>query len=335
MRHALLEVLACPRCQSRLACLAETSAGGEVLSGSLECAPCGQRFPIVNGIPRFVPAENYAASFGLQWNRFRLEQIDSDNFTRQSEQRFFSETEWTSDWMKGKWLLEVGCGSGRFLEVASRAPAQVVGVDLSNAVDAARQTLASRPNVHLVQASIYDLPFRRGAFDGCYCIGVIQHTPDPGRSLQALAPVLQPGGRIAVTVYERGRWTRFHAKYLLRTITRRMDPKLLLFLVRFFMPVLFPLTDLLFRIPKLGRVFRFCIPVANYVEKRDLSWRQRYRWAVLDTFDMLSPAYDQPMTESEVVAALGRAGIGGLKRLPNIGVNMVGEKSSVSAAVEA
>lgn len=336
MHRALLDILACPRCHGRLSCVGEKSgADGEIVSGTLECAPCSQSFPIVNGIPRFVPTQDYAASFGLQWNRFRLEQIDSDNLTRQSERRFYSETEWTPEWMKGKWLLEVGCGSGRFLEVASRTSAQVVGVDLSIAVDAARQTLASRPNVHLVQASIYELPFRREAFDGCYCIGVIQHTPDPARSLQALPSVLQPGGRIAVAVYERRPWTRFHGKYLLRPITRRMNARLLLFLVRLFMPVLFPLTDVLFRIPKLGRVFRFCIPVANYVEKPDLSWRQRYRWAVLDTFDMLSPAYDQPMTESEVVAALGAAGIGGVKRLDNIGVNIVGEKSAAPSAVEA
>jgi SAM-dependent methyltransferase len=335
MRRNLLDILACPRCHGRLSCAATSEPDGEIIAGTLDCARCARSFPIVNGIPRFVPAEDYAASFGLQWNRFRLEQIDSDNRTRQSEQRFYSETRWTPEWMKDKWLLEVGCGSGRFLEVASRTPAQVVGVDLSNAVDAARETLALRPNVHLVQASIYELPFRSETFDGCYCIGVIQHTPDPVRSLRVLPSILQPGGPIAVSIYERRPWTRFHGKYLLRPLTRRLDPKLLLWLVRLSMPLLFPLTEVLFRIPKLGRLFRFCIPVANYVEKRDLSWRQRYRWAVLDTFDMLSPAYDQPMTEAEVVAALASAGIGGLKRFDNVGVNVVGEKVAVPSAVEA
>ena len=335
MRRNLLDILACPCCRGRLTCGATSEDDGGIVSGTLDCAHCARSFPIVNGIPRFVPAEDYAASFGLQWNRFRLEQIDSDNRTRQSEQRFYSETRWTPEWMKDKWLLEVGCGSGRFLEVASRTSAQVVGVDLSHAVDAAHETLGLRSNLHLVQAGIYGLPFRSEVFDGCFCIGVIQHTPDPVRALRALPAVLQPGGRIAVSIYERRPWTRFHGKYLLRPITRRMDSKLLLLLVRFFMPLLFPLTEVLFRIPKVGRVFRFSIPVANYVEKRDLTWRQRYRWAVLDTFDMLSPAYDQPMTESEVIAALASVGIGGLKRLDNVGVNVVGEKTAVPSAVEA
>ncbi len=89
MQRALLDILACPRCHGRLACAADVSAAdGDIVSGSLRCDPCAQSFPIVNSIPRFVPPENYAASFGLQWNRFRLEQIDSDNRTRQSEQRF-------------------------------------------------------------------------------------------------------------------------------------------------------------------------------------------------------------------------------------------------------
>ena len=55
--------------------------------------------------------------------------------------------------MQGTWILDAGSG-GRFLDVASKIGCNVVGVDLSNAVDAARQTLAGRKNVHLVQASI-------------------------------------------------------------------------------------------------------------------------------------------------------------------------------------
>ena len=54
------------------------------------------------------------------------------------------------------------------------------------------------------------------------------------------------------------------------------------------MPVLFPITELLFRVPRLGRWFQFAIPVANYVHERQLSMAQRYRWAILDTFDMLA-----------------------------------------------
>lgn len=328
MQMKLLQVLACPRCRGELACRTdELDANGDVESGELACEACRVVYPIRAGIPRFVPEDNYATSFGYQWNRFRLEQIDSSNGTGLSARRFFSETGWTKEWMKEKWVLDAGCGAGRFLDVATTTEADVVGLDISSAIDAAKTNLAGRRNVHFVQASIFDLPFREGAFDACYCIGVIQHTPDPQRALRSLPSVLRAGGRIAVTVYERKPWTPLNAKYLVRPLTKRLSKQSLLSSIKAAMPVLFPLTDLLFRLPKVGRLFNFAIPVANYVDERRLSRKQRYDWAVLDTFDMLSPQYDRPQSEREVESALASAGVEELRRLPNPGVNIVGVRS--------
>ncbi|HUQ32934.1 MAG TPA: methyltransferase domain-containing protein [Pyrinomonadaceae bacterium] len=323
----LLEVLACPKCYGQLSCVqADVSADGEVNTGSLDCTGCSQSYPIEAGIPRFVEKDNYAVSFGYQWNLFKLEQLDSVNGTNLSEQRLSSETGWTKDWMKGKWILDAGCGAGRFLDVASKSEAEVVGLDISSAIDAAKANLAGRENVHFVQASIFEPPFRTGAFDGCYCIGVVQHTPDPQKAMRALPRVLRTGGLIAITAYERKPWTRLYSKYLIRSITKRMDEKRLLARIKGLMPVLFPVTNVLFRLPLAGRLFMFLIPVANYVHERTLSRQQRYEWAVLDTFDMLSPRYDQPRTAREVEEALSAEGVVELKRLPTSGVNIVGRK---------
>lgn len=328
MQTRLLEVLACPKCGGGLSCEpGETSGGGEIETGTLRCAACAAGYPVVAGIPRFVPTDDYAASFGYQWNLFREEQIDSVNSTRISAARLYSETEWTDDWLRGKWVLDAGCGAGRFLDVVSQTEAEVVGMDISSAIDAAKKTLAGRANVHLVQASIYEPPFRSGAFDGLYCIGVIQHTPDPQRALRTLPRLLKAGGRIAVTIYERKPWTLLYGKYLIRPVTRRLSDRALLRAIRGVMPVLFPVTEVAFRLPLAGRLFMFAIPVANYVNERRLSMRERYRWAVLDTFDMLSPEYDSPQTQAEVEAALAEAGVVELRRLPNPGVNVVGRRA--------
>lgn len=328
MQMKLLDVLACPQCGGALTCTAtETDPAGEVVAGRLDCASAAHHFPIENGIPRFVARDNYAASFGYQWNRFKLEQIDSANGTNLSAARFFGETGWTKDWLRGKWVLDAGCGAGRFLDVAADSEAEVVGLDISSAIDAARANLAGRKNVHFVQASIYEPPFRPGAFDGCYCIGVVQHTPDPQETMRTLPRVLCPAGRIAITAYERKRWTRFYAKYLLRPLTKHLDKRKLLAGIKVAMPVLFPLTSVLFRLPLAGRVFMFAIPIANYVHETTLTRQQRYAWAVLDTFDMLSPQFDQPRTQQEVEEALSAAGVVDLQRLPNPGVNIVGAKS--------
>jgi len=327
MRLKLLEVLACPKCGGGLSCRAgEGGAREEVESGELVCEGCGVVYPVRAGIPRFVPEDNYAASFGYQWNLFKSEQLDSVNGTRLSEARLFSETGWTREWMEGKWVLDAGCGAGRFLDVASKTGAEVVGLDISNAVDAAAASLKGRERLHLVQASIYELPFRPGVFDACYCIGVIQHTPDPLRAVRSLPRVLRQGGRIALTIYERRRWTMLYSKYLLRPLTKRLSKERLLAGIRRAMPVLFPLTDAAFRLPVLGRLFMFAIPVANYTGERTLSRRQRYQWAVLDTFDMLSPQYDQPQRQTDVERALADSGVEDIKRLPNAGLNLVGRK---------
>ena len=327
MKLKLLQVLGCVRCQGRLEIsIVDSGNDDEILTGLLRCRQCKLSWPVERGIPRFVLSDNYAASFGYQWNRFRSEQIDSVNGIRQSERRLHAETDW-GRLPSGKWVLDAGCGAGRFLEVASRDECDVVGVDISDAVDAAAETLRKRPNVHLVQASIYELPFLSNVFDACYCIGVIQHTPDPRRALAALPRGLKVGGSLAVTVYERNRFTLLNGKYLLRPLSRRINPRILRAMIAIAMPVLWPLTEVLFRIPFFHRLFRFAIPVANYVGDPELSLKQRYKWAILDTFDMLSPAYDQPMTHQAVEASLRSGGVINIRRLCNSGVNLVGKKN--------
>lgn len=326
MRLKLLEVLACPACKGDLVCDAVRQDSDAVIEGRLTCQGCAAVYPIEESIPRFVPRENYADSFGYQWNLFRTEQIDQTNGTALSAKRLWSETEWSPGQLAGRWVLDVGCGAGRFLEAAAKSGAELIGLDISSAIDAAAKTVANAPHVHLVQASALAPPFKTDSLDFVYCIGVIQHTPDPQGVMRALPPLLKPGGEVAVTIYERKPWTPLNGKYLVRPITRRMKKERLLAAIRGVMPVAFPLTDVLFRIPGLGRAFEFAIPVANYVRETALTRKQRYDWAVLDTFDMLSPAFDQPQTQHEAETALTAAGAGELRRLNNPGLNLVGRR---------
>ncbi len=326
MRDELLQILVCPECHVGLQWAnVSTSISSQVDASALECTKCGKKYPVVDGIPRFVPEDNYASSFGYQWNLFRREQIDSHNGTSLSTDRFWTETGWSKQGLKDKWVLDAGCGAGRFLDAASQSEAQVVGVDISSAIDAAKANLEGRDNVHFVQASIYELPFREGTFDNCYCIGVIQHTPDPERSLASIAEKVKRGGSLAVTIYPRKFYTKLFSKYWLRPITKRISKERLLKVIEGVMPVAFPATNLLFRLPGLGKLFMFMIPVANYVHEKQLSDKQRYAWAILDTFDMLSPYYDQPMTEDEASQALKEAGVETTRKSES-GLNLVGRR---------
>lgn len=325
MRRSLLTVLACPDCGRELAL--DGADGDPVVEGTLRCVGCGARYPIRDGIPRFVPGSGYAGSFGLQWSRFRLEQLDSASGTKESERRFYRETGWAPDSIRGRWVLDAGCGAGRFMAIAAEAGAEIVGLDLSGAVDAAERSLAGFANVHLVQGAIDRPPLKPGAFDAAYCIGVIQHTEDPERAVRGVVRCVRPGGRLALTIYERRRFTLLHSKYLARRLTRRLGDRALLRLVTVSMPLLFPLTEILFRIPVVGSLFRFAIPVANYVEKRDLSLSRRYRWALLDTYDMLAPRFDRPQRESDVRAWLREEGVA-VERRGGPGLTLSGSKET-------
>ena len=302
MRRKLMEILAEPGTGAPLRLEVTRGDDETVEEGALVSAT--KRYPITGGIPRFVEPDNYAASFGKQWNAFREVQLDSANGASYSRRRFDAEVGWTDDDLRGKWLLDAGCGAGRFAEVSAARGANLVALDLSSAVDAAAKTLARFPNADVVQGSILDPPFRRGAFDFCYCIGVIQHTPDPPRAIRTLVDAVRPGGAFAFTMYGRRWYTKLYAKYLVRPLTKRMKPATLLAAIERTMPILFPLTNVLFRVPLLA----FMIPIANDPRMTELRREQRYKLAILDTFDMLAPAHDHPMTWQEMERELRAAG---------------------------
>ncbi len=301
MHRKLLEILADPATGDPLRLLPDDGAE-DIIEGAL-ISPSGARYQIERGIPRFVPRDNYSASFGIQWTRFSSVQLDSVTGASYSRTRFLSEVPW-ADEIKASWVVDAGCGSGRFAEIAADHGAEVIAVDLSSAVDAAHANLGHRPNVHVIQADLRALPLRREAVSFLYSLGVLQHTPQPLRAAHDLVAFLPHGGRFAFTIYGHRRWTRIYSKYWLRPLTTRVAPTRLLSAIEKAMPILFPLTSTLFRIPVAGRFFRFLLPVANYVERRDLPRSVRYSESILDTFDMLAPKYDRPVTSDEIEAIL-------------------------------
>ncbi len=309
MREALLEILAEPRTRASLELRVKRHAGNEIEEGELVSKETGTVYPILRGIPRFVPASGYTDTFGKQWNLFRTAQLDSVTGTSYSEHRLTSETGWSRGDLAGKWVLDAGCGAGRFAEVAARYGARLVGLDMSSAVEATKETLSAYPDAEVVQASLLEPPFKPGVFDFGYSIGVLQHTPDPPGGLRHVVECVKPGGRFAFSIYARRPWTKLNAKYLVRPITRRLPPSVLLKAIETVMPVVFPVADKVFRLPRIGRLAQFVVPVAVYVDEKGFSDEQRYQEAILDTFDMLSPRYDSPMTWKEAERALREVGV--------------------------
>lgn len=253
-------------------------------------------FPVINDIPRFVGAENYAESFGYQWNYFDQTQLDRFSKTSLTETRFFKNTRWTAEMMKDRKVLEVGSGAGRFTEVILKTGADVYSVDYSNAVEANKKNNGDKDFL-LAQANIYELPFVKESFDFVFCFGVIQHTPDPKLSFMKLVEEVKVNGYIAVDIYKKTWKSLFNTKYWFRPITKRMNKEKLLRVVKWYVPKWFPVSTLLLKVPFIGRFLSQLVPILNYKEMYpELSKEELVTWAILDTFDMLSPAYDYPQT---------------------------------------
>src|SRR4051812_1771582 len=167
MNPALLNVVRCPRCHAPLAPSGEPPA--------LRCDGCGSSYPVVGGIPRFA-GEAYAASFGRQWNRYDVARDDEDHAT------FLVKTGMDPGTLAGRLVLDAGCGGGRYARLLGRHGANVVGVDLSTAVEKAAALCADVPSVSIVQADLLDLPLAEAQFDAAFSIGVLHHSPDPRRA---------------------------------------------------------------------------------------------------------------------------------------------------------
>ncbi len=257
----------------------------------------GRRFPRVRGVWRFVESEeNYAETFGFQWTHFSRTQIDGHHNSEQSRQRWGAETGWLGQNLTGQRILEVGSGAGRFSRVVlEHTDAELYSVDYSSAVDANFSNNGAFERMHLYQASIYDLPFVPAQFDKVFCLGVLQHTPDVRKSVECLAQMVRPGGELVVDFYAlKGVLTLLHAKYMLRPLAKRMGHQRLLSAIEQNVDWMLSLTRATRRVG-LGAFNRF-VPVCD-VEgtfPKDLTPDQIREWAVLDTFDMFSPEFDQP-----------------------------------------
>lgn len=295
MKKEHLQHLACPDCEEGLTLMSGDEQNDEIESGSLFCPACRKDYPIIGHIPRFAPLENYAAGFGLEWAKHARTQYDGTAGISLSEERFFAETKWPRA-LTGEMILEAGSGSGRFTEQAAKTGAMVVSFDYSAAVEANYASNGSKNNVLIVQADILKMPFRKGSFDKIFCFGVLQHTPDPKRSFQNLPPYLKSGGQLAFDIYAKPRGLKilWGTKYLARLFTAKMKPEKLYRACQNYINFIWPLARLIAKIPKAGRHLNWMLLVADYHGILNLPEEKLKEWAVLDTFDMLSPAHDHP-----------------------------------------
>lgn len=281
-------------------------------AAALVCAS-GCRVPVVRGVPRFVPSDDYAAAFGWQWTHFRKSQLDSHTGTTISRDRLTRCLGGSLSTVRDKTVLEAGCGAGRFTELLLEAGARVFAADLSAAVEANYDNCGASEQYFVCQADIRRLPVAPHSFDVVMCLGVVQHTPDPEQTIAALASYIAPGGVLVIDHYSHD-YPLTTPRRVLRDLLLRMPPdrarQVALGTARALLPVHRALWTRRRGFGRLRRYLGRVSPVIDYYETYpELGTALLSEWAVLDTHDTLTDRYKHLRGPDEIRATLVELGL--------------------------
>jgi SAM-dependent methyltransferase len=289
MKRTFVEELVCPLSADPLSLEAEP--GDDVETGELVCTGCGERWPVEHGIP--------------QWQHF-------SELHPEFEAQFL---DWLApigrEFFEGKRVLDAGCGNGRHAYLAASFGArEVVGLDLSGAVDAARHNVLRFDNVEIVQGDLLRPPFRTaaegGGFDLVYSIGVLHHLPDPHAGFVSLTRFVRPEGSIAIWVYghENNGLVR-HVVEPIRRVSTRVPTPLLRFMAWPLAVGFHGAARLVYR-PLHGTAVGNALPLHDYLASvSDFSFRQNYGIV----FDQLSAPTAAYLKESDLTGWLRESGL--------------------------
>ncbi|HNQ12784.1 MAG TPA: class I SAM-dependent methyltransferase [Bacteroidia bacterium] len=271
------------------------------------CDKDGNAYPIINSIPRFVHSDNYAKAFGLQWKSFAKIQLDSFNKSDISKDRLERCLGFPISDLKSKTVLEVGCGAGRFTEHLVSAGALVHSIDLSEAVEVNLDNMNGAKNHRVAQANVYELPFLDQSFDVVICLGVVQHTPDPEKTIDCLFKKVKSGGLLVIDHYT------FDWMYLLKPILlyrfflKRMKPEKSKKIVDRLVDSFFP-WHWKFKESNLMRLILNRIsPCYTYFKQFPKMDREfHYQLCRLDTYDGLTDFHKHLRTEKQIKVILNK-----------------------------
>ena len=137
--------------------------------------------------------------FGDEWTRF-----DQSGLTEEERiaafDAYFEVFPW-NDLPKDATGFDLGCGSGRWAEHVAPRVGTLHCVEPSDAIDVARQNLASHGNIVFHKRTAAQMPFAPDSMDFGYSLGVLHHVADTEGALRAAVRALKPGAPLLVYLY--------------------------------------------------------------------------------------------------------------------------------------
>jgi SAM-dependent methyltransferase len=124
------------------------------------------------------------------WRLFRREKEDPEPFYRVLAAEAAEDLERRHGPLKGRTVVDLGCGPGFYTDALRALGAEVIPVDN----DPAEMAMIGDPPADAVVADAGALPLGDASADGVFCSNLLEHTPDAGAVIRELERVLRPGG---------------------------------------------------------------------------------------------------------------------------------------------
>ena len=265
------------------------------------------RFIKCYDLPQENIDEQTVSSFGEEWKAFHG--FSEEDLKRIGDQYFDIITpEMLNNSMK---VVDIGCGSGRFIKYLKGRYGKITGVDPSQAIFAANELIGDDPNVELVQASTDSIPFDDNYFDFGFSLGVLHHIPDTKKALNDCVKKIKPGGHFLLYLYysldNKPYYFRiiFYLSNLIRLTVSKMPTKLKRAFCDILAVVIYMPFVGLCRFLKLLRVperIRRNIPLQGYESQSFYVIRN-------DSLDRFGTPLEQRFSRKQITAMMQQAGL--------------------------
>ena len=253
--------------------------------------------------------DQYVENFGKQWRDYRDVQIDSKNNFNISGDYLTEMLFNDNNVLNNKTILEIGSGAGRFTEYLSKHAKECVSIDLSSAIY--HNVSRNKDNLILIKADFTKLiPNKK--FDVVFCRGVLQHTPDPLKSLLKIHEFVSENGFVFFDIYKMPKIGYLHPKYLI------WRPLIKTFVqYEIFEKFLKKRIKVLLKLKRLIKLILFksnfladsILPIWDYNGKLNISNTKLEMWSIMDTLDGIYAKYDFPQKNNKIKEILNKNNI--------------------------
>jgi 2-polyprenyl-3-methyl-5-hydroxy-6-metoxy-1,4-benzoquinol methylase/uncharacterized protein YbaR (Trm112 family) len=258
------------------------------------------------GLLKFVLHKNRRTkkSFSQEWNIFNYEEDkvwDAD--TTGMVNRFLTETNETTESLKGKLILDAGCGNGLLNQSIGAQGATILGMDFSQSIERAFEK-NEEANTLFIQGDVQFPPVALQAFDIVHSSGVLICTTNSELTFSCLETAVKPNGKMSVWLYHPVKGFIHNLFNFLREYTSKLPTRLQYWL---YSVTLLPI---------------------SYVIKKIKGTKQNKREMMIDILDWFSPEFRWEHHHDEAAAWYSKRNYRDIQVTTNelFGFNIVGSK---------